>query len=693
MMLCTPTVSAQHRSIEDAKRIASNFNQRLKHVRGKNERSEFVPKYNHKISNAPCYVFTLYHKENSISEGFVLVSDDERLPEVLGYSDVGTFPQEKIPCNVKEWLNGLEYLATCSLALANSSGGVAVYNQPEKDVSPLLKETRWNQDAPYNNNCPTYNGMRSCTGCVATALSQIMRVHRWPDHGCGGVSYLTETRKLNVEFDFDNTFFDWDNMLDKYTIFSKEYEKQAVAELMYAVGAAVGMDYYCDVKGQSGASDKDVVEGMCKYLRYDSDMSMVDTDMCDEFFWHQTLQQELLEGRPVYYSGGQHAYVIDGMRAESDGQEYYHVNWGWGGAYDGYFLLNHLCPEDVGLGAVSGTNFGLSPHMIIGIKPEDNVENNRLLCSGMQAKVGDVFPGQVFSAKINKMSVMSSYDFEGSFRIELLPVDSGQSSTVCVYEESTRKISVNRGLTNYNVRCEVPTDTPPGEYQMIITCKNLQGEDMKIIHPEYPKIRINNLDDWESGGQITPSQYLSMQEACLYPLSNGNIRINLSTIKNIRQYQSVGKLSVLLMDNKGQIVNEISDRIDISVGGFAQVRNLMFDAVLPSSLPDGKYEIRIGFLPEDGDMWSFVYNTPIDQDEWFCTFELFGFSMDVNERTVNLDGYEFDLPSSIDVPIEKNVPYSSNITTLSGLKVKKGECLNKGIYIYTINGRCIKVLK
>lgn len=293
------------------------------------------------------------------ADGFIIVSADTRLNTILGYSDEGQFEIDKISPDMKWWLDCYRDEISSALPLLSESAGAIspVKKAQRQPIAPLVT-TKWNQDAPYNNNCPIDpgTGRRSVTGCVATAMAQIMKYHNWPEKPTGSNGGLV----------FTGTTLDWPNMLDEYV--SGKYtatEATAVATLMRQCGAAVDMSYSY---WGSGAYDNRAQAALRTYFGYSADLKMEWRDYCMQKEWNNMIYTELAAGRPVYYSGsssyGGHAFVCDGYSAN----EYFHFNWGWGGYQDGYFLLTALNPDTGGAGSYEG---GYNSHqaIITGIRP------------------------------------------------------------------------------------------------------------------------------------------------------------------------------------------------------------------------------------------------------------------------------------------------------------------------------------
>lgn len=323
--------------------------------------------------SATCY----YVFANGEDKGFTIVSGDDRMPEVVGYSAQGTYDPDHLPVNYVGFMKA--YQETVEALLkgdAQVSGGLAEARQWRAEragtaaVAPLLGGIKWNQTEPYNNRCPLYDGTnRSVTGCVATAMAQVMMYHQYPKELKATIkAYITKSKGIEIPAINSGETYDWDNMLPDYSKLGySSAQADAVAKLMYHCGAAVEMNY----GPSSGANVTPAI--LATYFGYDADLMQDLTRTCFTLQqWMTLIDNELKAKRPILYSGkssdGGHEFVCDG----SDGKGLYHINWGWGGYQDGYFDLTILQPQKGGAGsgsAVDGYNRKCS--MIIGIAPDN----------------------------------------------------------------------------------------------------------------------------------------------------------------------------------------------------------------------------------------------------------------------------------------------------------------------------------
>lgn len=308
--------------------------------------------------------------------GFVIVSNDDRTEPVLGYSDSGSFDPANMPENMRAWLQGyadeIAWLKEHPDAAVSTSRRTGESESNIKTpIAPLVK-TKWDQDEPYNNLCPEYEtGKRSVTGCVATAMAQVMNYHQWPQEKmkkdipgynkdysgetCVSVASLTKTT------------FDWANMLNDYSVVNyDEDEATAVATLMHYCGASVKMNY-----GESSGSNTNMVANALKtYFDYNSNtVKCVSRSDYSYENWIELIYYELSNGRPITYggqsSGGGHEFVCDGYQ----GEDYFHINWGWSGTSDSYFKLAALDPDAQGIGGSSSMDgFHYGQDAVIGIQ-------------------------------------------------------------------------------------------------------------------------------------------------------------------------------------------------------------------------------------------------------------------------------------------------------------------------------------
>ena len=348
-LLSIPSIYSKTISLNEAKSIASNWksNSALSTRAVVNSNS---PELALELTDATTEEPALWVFNYAENNGYVIVAaDDMAANTVLGYSDEGTFNQNDVPEGLKYWLD--EYARQIEFLRNNPELTEPITRAFDKNVQPII-QTKWNQGNPYNLLCPELNGQLSVTGCVATALSQIMYFHKTPQGpGEGSISYRWTNGGINLSEDFTKVAFDWGNMTLTYTTNSTQAQKLAVAQLMQVVGYACQMGYS---PSASGARNDYAAGALIKNFKYTKGIRPVLRDYFALNEFEGIIVDELNAGRPVYYSGftssSGHAFVCDGYNTDG----YFHINWGWGGSSDGYFLTSALGPNAQGIGGSNG---------------------------------------------------------------------------------------------------------------------------------------------------------------------------------------------------------------------------------------------------------------------------------------------------------------------------------------------------
>ena len=326
-----------------------------------------APLKSNEAENAPYYIFNL-----GDDNGFVIASGDDRAHAILGYSDEGAIDVNKMPDAMKYMLDYYEEQIQLSKNLTNSEVTNSSVSYPA--VEPMLT-TKWDQRYPYNANCPMIDNYRCATGCVATAMAQVMYYHHKKS-----VNKVTKRipsywyEDMLVNSIPKNSKIDWDNMLDVYQDQNYTDEQaQAVANLMLYCGTSLKMKY--ETYG-SATSISDIPDILSNYFGYQSSECIWrDTfETYSDEEWLKMVCEELLEGNPIIYGGtsdysslGSHCFVIDGY----DGNGYVHINWGWGGRDNAFFLLSAVENYDLSIhGFIMGT-YTNGQCAIFGAKPSE----------------------------------------------------------------------------------------------------------------------------------------------------------------------------------------------------------------------------------------------------------------------------------------------------------------------------------
>ena len=321
-----------------------------------------APRLNASRPNASKAAYYVFNSTQPMG-GYVIVAGDDRAPAVLGYSDNGTFDADDVPPAMQEWLDSYAE----QIAALDNGARPATLQAMNKVVRPLVTAI-WSQSEPYNISLPFYKGEHVYTGCVATAMAQIMHYWKWPTWSTKSVpAYTSEALSIYMP-SLPPTSFQWDLMQPTYLMSDTTSDRAlAVATLMKYCAQSVEMNFK---ESSSSASSSQVPIALSTYFGYKPSAIYKRRINYTTAEWESLIFNELAASRPVYYSGSKmssgHAFVCDGY----DGHGMFHINWGWNGNSNGYFLLSVLNPDIQGTGSASGSyGYVLSQAAITGIEP------------------------------------------------------------------------------------------------------------------------------------------------------------------------------------------------------------------------------------------------------------------------------------------------------------------------------------
>ena len=448
------SVTAKPVSLNDARRVAINFwNQTAK-----TECPELID-MTAQFALSEMYLFC-----TADNNGFIIVAADDIATPILGYSTSNALQGEGLPENLAGWLqhysdeiaaaraNGYTGDAkTVELWVRYGSGAKVQGGKSRKSVQPLIA-TRWDQGTPYNLKCPydkngSNQSVRSVTGCMATAMSQVLKYWEWPIKGNGNKTYtcttLSEnapTRTITANFD---TLYLWDKMPAGGDVVPTSgwnaQQKNAVALLIFHCGVSVGMDYRYT---QSSASSSDIPNALRQYFGYTYNISFNRKSAYNEATWKEMLVAEIDARRPVLYRGegsdgtGGHSFVCDGY----DEEGVFHFNWGWSGSGDGYYQLSSLTPTSTGTGAGLG-NYTYDQGAVFGIMP--GIQTNNSFNVTNTVVQGGTLTGSCGIRNSGMKAFMgyfgiAAYDSEGCFLTML-----AQTEQTTINGNSNKSITVN----------------------------------------------------------------------------------------------------------------------------------------------------------------------------------------------------------------------------------------------------------
>lgn len=445
----------------------------------------------------------------SDGRGFVVVSGDDDFPKIIGYSNDGYFPADG---QMPEGLNDL--LTSYSQYVADVRSGIADAPIIDADkvvsadyipvVGPLCT-SKWSQNAPYNMYVPKIGSTTCPVGCVATAMSQLMYFWKYPEKGNGQVSYTVPGYGIPISEDLSKSVYDWNSMSDAVSSSSSEAAKDAVARLCYDAGVSVSMQY---APSASGAYDVDAMAALVNNFGYSTSMRMVYKECYSSTDdWREVMKSELDEGRPIYFSAtspggggvdaGGHAFIVDGY----DTDDFAHVNWGWGGLYNGYFSISRMNPGSYA--------FTSNQAMIIGIKPavEGEVEQQSVLYleSAPKLTTGDKKRDSEFSLYVSAAyNICSPKTTAWTIGVGLYKPNGTFVADVCIDAESNRttpQLENYKGFGNATFTCKIPENVPEGDYVLKLVTKEV-GFDSWVLPAVVGGEAKNQFPVWVTSSEL-----------------------------------------------------------------------------------------------------------------------------------------------------------------------------------------------
>lgn len=544
-----------------------------------------------------------FYVYNHGQSAYVIVSGDDRMKPVLGYSDRGAFITDNLPPNMQSWLESYSAVYTAL------SDGKQIIKEPRlltravfpEAVAPMLDDINWNQDTPYNNACPLVQGSRCMTGCVATAMAMILKYHSFPVKGKGSYSYKTSSG-LECSFDYGNTTFSWDEMLPQYVNGNYTAEQaNAVAELMYACGVAVDMEYS---PSSSGAYSFKVGQALIDYFGYDENLGYVYRDYFTSEEWLNMIKTELSKGRPVLYNGASkdvgHEFVFDGY----DTQDMVHVNWGWGGSNNGYFEVISLDPSSPGIGG--GTNLGggfiYQQGMLIGLEPPTTSSSyiSHFYLSKLEVNKKEVLKEESFDLTITEMYNMSTTFKNG--QLGLIAEKNGKQSVLW-------NISIGSVKTNYGFKEQtfsnltISKDLADGTYALYMATKDARESSWSRVRGGYGSESRFTLTVVGNTCTLTPfTGNLMLQEDLdgsvealhnLYSGRKGDFRMLLSNKNETSEFYGLAGVLFITTADEPQIIS-LTGYTQLELKPGTNDREVIISGDLVSNLTETSTDIPAG---------------------------------------------------------------------------------------------------
>ncbi len=293
-------------------------------------------------------------------QGFVIVNRFTGYNPILATSET-SFDANNLADGLRWWMDAMDESLKTREAPATTRAYTPVGN---------FLETQWDQGAPYNSMTPEIGGKHCPTGCVATAMAQVLKYYNYPEKSEGISYYNIGDDPTDIRNEF-NTTFKWDSILVSYkgTAYGDQ-AIQAVGELMRDCGYSVKMQY---TKNASGALYTNAALGFVRNMGFkEGYVHNANRGFYTDEEWMEVIEREMTAHRPMLYGGNDgnsmgHAFVFSGL--DEDGKVY--VNWGWSGSGDGYYDVANLAPT--GAGVTGSYDFSQNQHMVYGLTPDPDL--------------------------------------------------------------------------------------------------------------------------------------------------------------------------------------------------------------------------------------------------------------------------------------------------------------------------------
>ncbi|MCL2845693.1 MAG: C10 family peptidase [Chitinivibrionia bacterium] len=615
------------------------------------------------------YVFNI---NEATDGGFVIISGDDAARPILGFSQNGNFDENNLPPNFRFWLDFLK--SEIAFAQENDieqseeireewDSFLQGSTQPifSNTVLPLIRQ-KWDQRAPFNDSTPLDGSQRSITGCVATAMAQIMAFHQHPARGTGqSQAYRTRTRGINVPAVNFNVAYRWNDMRDVYTNQFGQIaagitatQRSAVAQLMRHAGVSVQMDFSA---AESGAFSGDVPLALVNHFGYDRGIQRRRREHFDNISWEAMLREQIMLGLPVYYDGSDsagnsgHAFILDGFN--NNGQ--FHFNWGWGGSHDGWFVSTALNPGTGGAGAGAG-NFSFNQGVIINIMPDDGgTSNYEFAVSGLSVNKTSVSHYEQFLVSVEELLAMSALDtFTGGQMNVALTNEQDEIVAVIgsnmIMDGQTFSLNIafpmayGHFFSNFSISANVPSFVSAGQYRLRLVIRPTVGEwqIVNLGNPSFINFEVSANDGGDGGYEFELSGFRT-NKTSVYP--NEQFTVSIDTMRLISMWHEFpgGHWNAAIINEHDEIITTLGQNRGINRVEYRWFfRELSINCVVPSTVPAGNYELAIITRPTNGD-WRIVrFGNPS-----FIAFEVLGENTSIRNNRLHDSRYGILLESAI----------------------------------------------
>ena len=491
------------------------------------------------------------------NEGFVVVSGEDATEEILGYSDTGSIDPASMPCGMRmlfdNYTEQIKFLRENGITKGQNNSAQDAQNNSYRIGRTLAK---YDQYEPYNNKCPK-SGMldlwkRCPTGCVATAMAQLMYYYRWPRNITNMIpAYVTDEHGYEIDEIPSGTIIDWINILPDYSKYETE-QGDAIADLMKYCGASVRMDY--DVDG-SGAVSAAVPYALKHYFGYENVVFENASSYKNVTLWYNKLRNEIENNGPVYYrgednNGGSHAFLLEGY----DDSDRFLINFGWGGSSNDFFMLNTICAPFEFINN-QGALFNVTPKSGA---TSDNVPS-RLWTESLQIKDNGpfllsqetgMFPNIQFSFKVRDYTPKEIMNYDCAIAVGEFPV-------VLFTDE---KFSYGSSFSADDISLSIGDEINNGKYKIALISRETGTDSWDYndnSEHEYAEMCIagNKLhikDNTNDGTNFSTSNLIQTEEKTLRVGQESSFKLKFIDSTSPKYYDGAFLVELMWKDSKGE---------------------------------------------------------------------------------------------------------------------------------------------
>ena len=556
LLVCIPLLTgARERDLETARNIAYDFIGSKVLTKSSGVSLSLVyDSFGTLSTRAAGHAPSLYVFDNDLGPGFVIVSGDDAVQQILAYSVNSNFRTDNMPPNLHWWLDTMN----AQVQKVRENGAVATDAGilPGNEVY-LCETAKWDQWGPFNYQCPVmmYKGKleNTLTGCGPTAIAIALRYREYPPCGTGTTpEYVTNKNNLTVPARDLSEEYHWEDMplTSPYNSQWTDSQNDAVARLIADIGAAAQVQY--DMEGTTIFSTA-VPSAMMEFFGYDRSVYLQERKYYKDKDWFPLIRNEIRTNGPVIYSGNApdvgHMFVLDGY----DSNDYFHVNWGWSGSSDGYYSLSAMNPGNPGAGAGSLAHingYNTSQSAILNFMPDKggqpvlrvefyNIDNEYGTFKGLRVKEYDQLtglPSLINVGAIRNRSEITCHDL----KVRLVVVDREMNERKILWEQTIEELKSydyiyypdvalsDYGTVDFGYLLMAQYYHPQeGQWKTILADRSLRGAESILLADEYT-IEESTVFKYENASQTVT---LTTKDGVEVRLSGNGLDVPVESVK------------------------------------------------------------------------------------------------------------------------------------------------------------------